>query len=59
MLNLLTRIDRYITSNLHEHGQYLLGLKLLDGHACKGDDQQVAVRTLESAPGPGTSLPRT
>lgn len=58
MLNFLTRIDRYMTSNLHEHGQYLLGLKSLDGHACKSDDAHGAVRTRESAPGTGTSLPR-
>ncbi|MDX3967985.1 MAG: hypothetical protein QHD01_15455 [Bradyrhizobium sp.] len=58
MLNFLTRIDRYMTSNMHEHGQYLLGLKSLDDDACKSDHQQGAVRTLEPATGTGTSLLR-
>ncbi|MDD1532732.1 MULTISPECIES: hypothetical protein [unclassified Bradyrhizobium] len=58
MLSFLTRIDRYMTSNMHEHGQYLLGLKSLDQPACKSDHPQGAVRAIEPVPGTGTSLPR-
>lgn len=53
MLNFLSRIDRYMTDNMHEHGRYLLGLESLDEHACKGDHPHDVIRTAGPTTGAG------
>lgn len=37
MLNFLSRIDQYMTNNMHEHGRNLLGLEVHDEQSCKAD----------------------
>jgi hypothetical protein len=51
MLNLLSRIDRYMTSNMYEHGRYLLELEPLDEHARQDGRPCGDVRTAEPARG--------
>ena len=45
MLNFLSRIDQYMTNNMHEHGRYLLWLELHDEHSCKADRPHDVSRT--------------